>query len=1101
MDEWSRCTEGFAGVKKLSRIINVIPSQETDKRGRNWTEEAESTVSISCKDSPDQKKRVRRWRNCNSSSSKAHVPEKVSACLQPTWKPEAFLEDFKGFAEGDTPQQSLEIQCTSSSSSENNSGTEEDNGSKLFANFSGKKRIEKNKRRCKRSIDGTLIQCANNSTMKNKVDPSGAHSSSESHAINPVQSLLLQKMNALEKPCPQNISNGKRCWTVSSFELLDQTLIISRSQSAEQLATRRTKSDVRKENQVSKPKVRRRLHKELRQNSPGLISEVESDSDGQEDCQTVKQQYGERRQGANRIVEDSFFIHHSYHRQMLSFDEISPALSPAENVDEEGISPSSPKDSQMTINSESSCQSSLQQPKNTIKASDWVSVLQRQSTPVKGKEIQGMDHEDSAKKKKKFASGSLANRLFQIQQRLKSSVRMWYHSAKTGGLTDKEAKSITVQVKSVEKLFSLYLCNCQIICDHEKGKICQVFFSRDRAEYLSLKVGVLVRIYPPWQQLETSAGERTFLCTDFVHVASCQETLNTDPAESSHNNTSREELHVRAVWDCPCAKDSRLPCSSCPAVKCPNMVFTYQQIINGNFSRCQVNRPTEKGMVKFQSVHCSSPHWALDFLDGSYSVPVNKASVMGRTLQESKELLNTTSDPLPSFSATVLRVFVQMSADHRHVIRHRLLLVDSGGTAALATLPPIQALLGDEQTDQVRDGSLKFGRLEGKTCTCHGFTLSRRITCDQDSGLFSVLAHAWPFQHSSECESQVETDSASFCQGDVCDDSQEISATVKAAPNFAYILQADPDSRQRHFEIQNPNQVPQPGQKYSDSGWSPTITQRKICWRSLHDALKNVTGDRVTFVAKISFCYRDENSGNSSNSLTSVMVYDQEVDSNGHTVLHTVHLGNYGLLGRVAPSVCLFRDVCWNQDALQCDVYSLILPQQQWSSWGIYCLLDHADLTSVNRLSTSSLKVPKLTRDAAEGTVVSLEGHVHGVDEESACVLEECCVCGSDLIVPDTGPMHCTVCNKNVQKSVSVMRMAAFLTCSGFDPEKVVVKVQLAQKTIEKILPAEADDDGYDVDQVIGKSVACGACLVEYNAMFVSNSSQMMIFLRELEFT
>ena len=57
----------------------------------------------------------------------------------------------------------------------------------------------------------------------------------------------------------------------------------------------------------------------------------------------------------------------------------------------------------MTINSESSCQSSLQQPKNTIKASDWVSVLQRQSTPVKGKEIQGMDHEDSAKKKKKFA--------------------------------------------------------------------------------------------------------------------------------------------------------------------------------------------------------------------------------------------------------------------------------------------------------------------------------------------------------------------------------------------------------------------------------------------------------------------------------------------------------------------------------------------------------------------------------------------------------------------------------------------------------------------------------------------------------------------------
>ncbi|RUS80669.1 hypothetical protein EGW08_011573 [Elysia chlorotica] len=248
-----------------------------------------------------------------------------------------------------------------------------------------------------------------------------------------------------------------------------------------------------------------------------------------------------------------------------------------------------------------------------------------------------------------------------------------------------------------------------------------------------------------------------------------------------------------------------------------------------------------------------------------------------------------------------------------------------------------------------------------------------------------------------------------------------------------------------------------------------------------------------------SFCYRDEDSDDSFSPLTSMLVYDDDVNAASHTVLHTVHLGNCCLLGRATPSVCLFRDVCWSEGILQCDEYSLVLPQQQWSSWGIDCLLDHTDLAVVSRLSTCALKVPRLTSDAAEGIVVSLQGCVHKVDEESACMLEECCVCGSDLIVPDFGPMHCTVCNENVLKSVSVMRMAAFLTCSDFDPKETVVKVQLAQKTIEKILPAEVDDDGYDVDQVIGKSVICRACLVESNNKI--NKSKKMIFLRELEYT
>ncbi|RUS80670.1 hypothetical protein EGW08_011574, partial [Elysia chlorotica] len=108
-------------------------------------------------------------------------------------------------------------------------------------------------------------------------------------------------------------------------------------------------------------------------------------------------------------------------------------------------------------------------------------------------------------------------------------------------------------------------------------------------------------------------------------------------------------------------------------------------------------------------------------------------------------------------------------------------------------MPPLQSLLNDRSAEEVRDASLKFGRLEGKRCTCHGFKLLRRITCDQDSGLFSVLAHAWPHGWSdSDWQSQGETESGPSCQDDVCDVSQKTAAKDRVAPNFAYILQAHP---------------------------------------------------------------------------------------------------------------------------------------------------------------------------------------------------------------------------------------------------------------------------------------------------------------------
>ncbi|RUS80673.1 hypothetical protein EGW08_011577, partial [Elysia chlorotica] len=138
MDEWNRCAEGFVGVKKLNKVINKIKNQDESNRSR----EVKSTVSITCQDSPDQKKK---FKQCHSHGGSSKVPLQSKAFLQSTWKPDVFFEDFKSFTEGDSPQLSNGIECTSSSSSDN-SGTEEDLKSKSGRNVSRNERLGKNKR-------------------------------------------------------------------------------------------------------------------------------------------------------------------------------------------------------------------------------------------------------------------------------------------------------------------------------------------------------------------------------------------------------------------------------------------------------------------------------------------------------------------------------------------------------------------------------------------------------------------------------------------------------------------------------------------------------------------------------------------------------------------------------------------------------------------------------------------------------------------------------------------------------------------------------------------------------------------------------------------
>ncbi|GFN95242.1 DNA repair-scaffolding protein [Plakobranchus ocellatus] len=1038
MDSWKSCGEGFSGIKKLRHVIDS--TRHHVPREKNTTE-SQPQIAVVSSDSPDVKKRSRPW-----DSHKKSFQSKVPALVKGTWKPDALLENFQTYSTGSSPRQNEDIESATSSSDDGDA----DDSDKPDEREAKNDRIYEKRKGIKNQSHLLFKKSfARNPNVKSRANSFVCHHRSELAQSDSNRFQTFQSVSGVKQEVyTQQHPDSNKTWTISSFENFTSKIGHSNTQCTRSPCLEVLTSDVREE-RLKKSKVVRRLHRKLREDSPASISDVDSDCEEHEECD-IQADHNGGRVTDRKDIDESSPVSSGISREYLSLTETSPASSRKSQLDEKA---KSPLESKMSISScaSSQAESCVSGQRETIKASEWISSLQKQKTPVKQNQSHDGCQEDSAKKKRKFESGSLADRLCQIQRRLKSSVRMWSHSSKTEAETDPNSKYIDVVIESLDKICSLYLCHCKVASEWESIKECSVFFSCDLAESLALKTGTTVQIYPPWQKLLSSSGDCTLLCTDFVRVVS-----PTGSAVQQFDSTTSLS-HAKAVWNCPCVENPSLISSLCPVIMQPFSPYTAKKDFKGEAIDCS----SDDNVHKHQRITVTLEH-VPNFKPASLPQATNSGGI----LQQWAEMNICGTKSLRPFSARVLRVFVRKSFEDGLVIKCQLLLVDSRSTVAIATLPSVRSNLKTSKHDGDKiQPYLNIGRFEGKMCLCSGFMVASRISSDQKPNVFTVLKQAWPKESSLCRQSQSEAHSALSLTDDAASASQQSDLGCGAIPNFAFELQAFPFNRTDPVMLET--------QAFGQHRTSHLMT--------LHNALQEFSSSEHL------------------SSVDSLFLYEQQVDGTDHTIMHRLYLNQPNPPGYLSAALCLCRDVCLVEGQLKCDEYSLVLPQTQWSAWGFDDLLDKTDLTSIEKLASNCLILPMLNENAAVGTVVRVEGFIKEVDDTSAFSFVECSVCGSTLTVLGSESRYCRICGADEKDLISVEEMAVFFSCSSLASD-IAVKVQLAQTSVNTLLPNEPDVDGYDVDQVIGQFLTCRACLVDINTVIApENSAEKILILRELE--
>uniref|UniRef100_A0A3B3RCG7 Scaffold protein involved in DNA repair n=1 Tax=Paramormyrops kingsleyae TaxID=1676925 RepID=A0A3B3RCG7_9TELE len=135
-------------------------------------------------------------------------------------------------------------------------------------------------------------------------------------------------------------------------------------------------------------------------------------------------------------------------------------------------------------------------------ASHWARNLQALlKTPQKQEDRSFRTPEDSAKKKRTFLRGGLAERLSKLQRRQRSAVSFWRHQTLTE--SDAKAGGLVLELQAVWEECGLQLALCQPLQPQppqEEGPRDQllVLFDRDTAAHLLAGPGDRVHVHAPW---------------------------------------------------------------------------------------------------------------------------------------------------------------------------------------------------------------------------------------------------------------------------------------------------------------------------------------------------------------------------------------------------------------------------------------------------------------------------------------------------------------------------------------------------------------------------------------------------------------------------
>ncbi|KAL2097793.1 hypothetical protein ACEWY4_007000 [Coilia grayii] len=674
--------------------------------------------------------------------------------------------------------------------------------------------------------------------------------------------------------------------------------------------------------------------------------------------------------------------------------------------------------------------------------SDWVRSAQALlQTPQKQDSCHFKTPDDSNKKRRKFESGGLAERLNRLQCRQRSAISFWRHqsTAATSTATGKPGV-LALRILRVQEDCGLRVGLCQHLQEalHEGGRDlvegqegaaagegerkglgendhCLVLFSRETASQLALSLGDLVHVHPPWQTLVIEGERRPIILnahfSQKVVSPGRQGCSTPGPWASSQ------------VQRCP-----PYPLSHCWGQWLDQRVPVPAERGNGGSRQtgvCERVQPESTGV-------CDSLLEAVERL--------GSGSALGPCLEVVIQRVYCLPAPQPSAVGLRRSPYLRSPRSTSHVSTGRLcvLVQDVWGMFSEVQL---QALGSEEQLGWLSQ------QWEGRACLLQRVKVLQRVTRHRCTALFSLIDSLWP----PSLPLRAHADSLGCEEG----------RTTAAAPSFCYCLSGSEAS-----VVVNQEEPLSPL-------YQPPVMQ------SLREILQGgKEGSRCSFTASVVFRGFQASQGDTESWL--LFVTDTSLQGEGGP--------SQSCLPRTLP-VCLSPSVMLQRSVQQAIASSSspasaschltfrdVLLQR-----GCIVCLEQSTVRfaepSTESLPTDLLPQPilldQLGPDTAPNTLCTLSGVIVGVDEDTAYSWPVCSLCESDrldrALVKQQG-FVCTACGTEVVKPIIRMQLEVFLNCLSLND--CTIKIKLQQKTIHSVLSSEGSDpELHEVESILGKEV------------------------------
>lgn len=675
--------------------------------------------------------------------------------------------------------------------------------------------------------------------------------------------------------------------------------------------------------------------------------------------------------------------------------------------------------------------------------SEWVKTAQvLLQTPKKKIDKTFKTPEDSAKKKKRFLRGGLAERLNRLQNRERSAITFWRHQSGSDCRIPLGDKSGTLLLKLIDihEECAVWIAACQTLTDqqnidnpainhHKDATKLKVLFSRQTAEQLKPKLNDIIHIYPPWQKL--------FLQDEDMSII-----INTYYSQKIIANQN-EDTEDKTYYSTSPLKKRLVPLS---------VVF---QLDNGNSScyvECQSRQQVSVASA-IQSLLCT---------------PENSLCARSMTNDSLLDLVETQRAAWWKgvCICVVQRVYCltqRHSPRHLHQERMKNIL----DTTAMPQKPnfSLSLLIQDaygifsELQVQLMDTAIKdiekyCQMLEGKTCCFSGLKILQRTTRGRAPGLFSLIDSLWPPLAPIKIHGQSQE------QG-------QIPCTLPS-PNFCYVLA---------LRYEEGSDSIKPGDIVSDLYLPPVI-------HSLDEILQVVVlSQRCSFWATVIYV-RPEIQGNLPMKkefwifVTDATLQMMPETSEIPKILSVCVLPSCAVDTRVLEALAnkltykmFFRDAVKENGKIICVERTVLSLQKPLLS----------QVSVINEL-TGPVILDKLDSATEANSLRNVTGIINGVDERKSFSWPVCNLCGSSKLQPLDSDRHeyfCRQCAANVSSPIIRMQLEVYLHCE-LTPDHTV-RLKLQQNTISSILSSCSSEDGrYEVNAILGRQVGPVSCYVQH---------------------